>query len=478
MNHNIIVWFRNDLRLEDNVTLFKASEKSKNIIPVYCFDPNQFGVTSLGFPKTGSFRTKFLLESVMNLKESLQAIGSDLLIRVGEPQDVILELAKNLRVKSVFASKEITSEEVGVEKALENALFSEQIDLELIWQSTLYHIEDLPFPVRNLPDIFTQFRKKVEKMAAVRDVLPTPAALKMLPSINLGELPTFKELGFDEEPMLDARTAIDFRGGETEAQKRLQHYFWETDSLKNYKETRNGLLGADYSSKFSPWLALGCISPRFISEKIREYEADRFENDSTYWLLFELIWRDYFKFVAKKYGNSIFKEKGTKNLKIKFREDCSVFKRWVDGQTGVPFIDANMKELKRTGFMSNRGRQNVASFLVKDLNINWTWGAEYFESQLVDYDACSNWCNWNYVAGVGNDPRENRYFNILRQAENYDSKGNYVKHWLPELSAVPEKVVHEAGSFDKKLREEYDIKSYPESMVDFNKWKKVKAYKK
>jgi deoxyribodipyrimidine photo-lyase len=157
------------------------------------------------------------------------------------------------------------------------------------------------------------------------------------------------------------------------------------------------------------------------------------KNESTYWLIFELIWRDYFRMITKKYGNRIFKAGGIKNKILQLRQDPDIFKRWTEGQTGIPFIDANMRELKQTGFMSNRGRQNVASFLVKDLKIDWRMGASYFEYTLIDYDVHNNWGNWNYVAGVGNDPREDRYFNTQLQAQRYDPSGKYVKRWLPEL---------------------------------------------
>jgi deoxyribodipyrimidine photo-lyase len=249
----------------------------------------------------------------------------------------------------------------------------------------------------------------------------------------LGKIPEIYELIlFSEPPTKDSRSVLNFKGGETEALVRLKTYFWEGDHLKTYKETRNGLLGADYSSKFSAWLALGCISPRYIYEEVKRYETERIANDSTYWLVFELLWRDYFRFVALKFGTRLFKVTGIKNdFQKKWKRDKVLFQKWVNGQTGVPLIDANMIELQQTGFMSNRGRQNVASYLTKDLGIDWTWGAAYFESLLLDYDVCSNWGNWNYVAGVGNDPREDRYFNIAKQANTYDPKGDYVRQWLP-----------------------------------------------
>lgn len=153
--------------------------------------------------------------------------------------------------------------------------------------------------------------------------------------------------------------------------------------MEKYKITRNGLLGSEYSTKFSPWLAFGCISPRRIFHEIKKYETERVKNDSTYWVIFELLWRDYFRFIAGKYENCLFYSGGVKKLKYKWNEDLEKFQQWADGKTGVPFVDANMREMLQTGWMSNRGRQNVASFLTKDLKLDWRLGAEWFENLLV-----------------------------------------------------------------------------------------------
>jgi len=202
---------------------------------------------------------------------------------------------------------------------------------------------------------------------------------------------------------------------------------------------------------------------------VKQYEKERKKNQSTYSLIFELIWRDYFRFITKKHGNKVFKIEGIKNTRDSWRRDSADFKRWCEGQTGVPFVDANMRELKFSGFMSNRGRQNVASFLVNDLGIDWTWGASYFESQLIDYDVCSNWGNWMYVGGVGNDPRENRYFNILRQGKNYDRNGDYVRLWVPELADIKGFDIHHPWELSTAQLKQIGIQmgnTYPQSMVD------------
>ena len=434
-----IVWFRNDLRIRDNAVLSKAIAESDQIIPVYIFDTERWSDLDLGFKKTGSFQTKFLLESVSDLQQNLQSLGSDLIVESGNPSSVLSDIAKKYDAAKVYASKEVTWEEVNQERSVQEALEMRNASLELIWQSTLYHLDDLIQPIDQLPDVFTSFRKKQEKYAKVREEVATPDLI-MSPPLPQAVIPGLDEFGYSvSDAVQDERTVIQLVGGEKLAWARLEHYFWEADELKNYKWTRNGLLGEDYSSKFSPWLAHGCISPRSIFHEVQRYEKERKKNVSTYWLVFELIWRDYFRFVCLKYGRKVFFKGGIKDLVPDYENDRAVFHQWMNGETGQPFVDANMKELKLTGIMSNRGRQNVASYLVKDLQIDWRWGAAWFEHMLADYDVCSNWGNWMYVAGVGNDPRENRYFNVPRQAEKYDPKGEYVRHWLgPDALQSPQ----------------------------------------
>jgi deoxyribodipyrimidine photo-lyase len=286
--------------------------------------------------------------------------------------------------------------------------------------------------------------------------------------IETGDLPTLEELGL-EAPAIDDRAVLRFKGGETAGLDRLDHYFWKGDRLRLYKETRNGMVGADYSSKFSPWLALGCLSPRYIYGQVQQYEDQRVRNDSTYWLIFELLWRDYFRFICAKHGNKIFYPSGLQGMPIPWKTDWERFDLWRTGQTGFPLIDANMRELAATGFMSNRGRQNVASFLTKNLGIDWRMGAEWFESLLIDYDVCSNWGNWNYTAGVGNDARGFRFFNILKQSKDYDRNGEYVKHWLPELVNIPAAKVHEPWKLQPVEQKRFSVRigvDYPNPVVD------------
>lgn len=469
-----IFWFTNDLRLHDQVALKQAIDRSEYILPVYCFDPRHFGLQHLGMPKTGAFRAKFILEAVGDLKSQLQSIGSDLYVAIGKPEQVIPSLCRMYAIDAVYASKEVTTEETAVEEALEAALRPLKVPLHLVWQSTLYHIDDIPWPIKNLPNIFTNFRKECERECTVRSAIAAPKHLPTLVTDSWGVIPTLAQLGLNDLPSVqDSRAVLKFKGGERTALDRLKTYFWEGNHLKEYKNTRNGMLGADYSSKFSPWLALGCISPRYIYEQVQQYEQMVVKNDSTYWLVFELIWRDYFRFVCRKYGSAVFHLGGIRGEITTPRQDMQAFRAWCEGQTGVPFIDANMRELAATGFMSNRGRQNVASFFVKDLRLDWRWGAAWFESLLIDHDPCSNYGNWNYVAGIGNDPREDRYFNIMSQAQRYDPKGEYVRTWCPELAAIPGTKIHSPSELPKSELQQYGVglgMDYPRPIVSFKKW--------
>jgi len=286
-------------------------------------------------------------------------------------------------------------------------------------------------------------------MVRVRKVLQKPSSLPPLPpNISSDALASCSEIenkcsldldNCDSRIKIEAISAFPFKGGEMSALDRIQNYIWESDKVTTYKQTRNGLIGTDYSTKFSPWLAIGCLSPRLIYAEIKQYEKMNTANESTYWVTFELLWRDFFHFVGWKYGDNLFRETGIRGINKSWSKDMNLFEKWKKGITGVPFIDANMRELLHTGWMSNRGRQNVASFLVKDLKLDWRLGAEWFESMLIDHDACSNYGNWNYAAGIGNDPREDRKFNIIKQSLDYDLNGDFISTWVPELAKLSDK---------------------------------------
>jgi len=422
-----VVWFRNNLRVADNASLKRATEHHTKVIAVFCFNPKLFTRDEFGFQKTAKYRAKFLIETVIALKKNLSNLNISLLTYFESPEDRMHKICDAFSVAAIYTQKEWTREEISTNNLLKSTL-SETVNFVEDYDQFLYQPEAVSVNYANIPDVFTVFRKKMEKTVKIEAPFSI-AALSVENSVeNDTEIATLKDLGF-EEFTTNIKTAFPFYGGEDAALERLHSYFFETKKVSFYKNTRNGLIGKDYSTKFSPWLANGSISAKTIYWKIKEYEAEFKANQSTYWVVFELIWRDYFKYISLKYDSKIFKIGGILNKKYHWNSDEKLIQQWICGETKDDFVNANMIELKETGFMSNRGRQNVASYFAKELLLDWRIGAAYFESLLLDYDVHSNYGNWMYVAGVGNDPRD-RKFNTKLQADRYDQNHKYRKLWL------------------------------------------------
>eukprot|EP00747_Dinoflagellata_sp_TGD_P171606 gnl/TRDRNA2_/TRDRNA2_206090_c0_seq1.p1 gnl/TRDRNA2_/TRDRNA2_206090_c0~~gnl/TRDRNA2_/TRDRNA2_206090_c0_seq1.p1 ORF type:complete len:544 (+),score=62.40 gnl/TRDRNA2_/TRDRNA2_206090_c0_seq1:67-1632(+) len=461
LRHTVILWFRNDLRIRDNPLLHhKLLATASHLIPVYFLDPRHFGSNAdvhphwLGqastFSKTGVLRARFLLESLSDLQQSFRKLGSDLLVVNGEPEKQMLTLLENLssqdRCASVLCEHNVGSEEATVESAVAEALRASNVELKTLWGAqTLYSPTDLPFKVAALPEPFTDFRSAVESRrnnVKVKEELPSPRSLPSFPA-NISGIGTSLEdidkvlhlLGFSDEEIhrrADERVQNDFVGGERAALLRMEEFV--NVGLATYKQTRNGLVGKHFSSKLSPWLAHGCVSPRTVHWAVRAYEGVHGSTSDTYWLIFELMWRDWFRFFAEKHGKAIFLRSGPAQSRQRWAVDLSSFEKWRTGETGVAFVDANMKELLLTGFMSNRGRQNVASFLIHDLGVDWRLGAQWFEHALLDHDPASNYGNWVCAAGLGWIGQRLNKFNIPKQAKDYDPDKRFVKLWLRDRS--------------------------------------------
>ncbi|UAB81396.1 DASH family cryptochrome [Marixanthomonas sp. SCSIO 43207] len=426
---NSLVWFTNNLRVFDNKVLKEACDQADTMYAIYCFDPRQFAETQFGFKKTGVFRAQFLIESVQNLSENLKRLNIPLYIKFAKPEEQIPKLCQKHNITHVYHQNEWTQEEKkcikNVSKAIPNT-----VNLVGYYDQFLFHPEDIPYnSISDISDVFTAFRKKCEKHSLIHQPLEKPEKYSDKNWFNTQtKTPTIEELGLKPKKK-NPQTAFPFSGGEKAAWGRLQNYFWETKNLSQYKHTRNGLIGKNYSSKFSAWLSNGSLSPRAIYSEVKKYESKVEKNQDTYWLIFELIWRDYFKFISLKYGNAIFKQGGILHKEYSWKKDSAIISNWIEGVTKYDFVNANMKEIAATGFMSNRGRQNVASYFAKEMKQDWRVGASYFESMLIDYDVHSNWGNWMYNSGVGNDPRD-RKFNIESQAERYDKDKKYRDLWL------------------------------------------------
>lgn len=441
-----LLWLRHDLRIQDQPTLQvavqAAQSKGHTLLAVYFFEPRFEASDHYGTPRMGVYRAQFILETLSSLQQQFRSLGGDLLVLHADPSEELLKIARFFKVEAVYASHHVADEEVKQESLVAYQLNKLNVPLCLCWSHTLFSQSQLPFPLGDLPDIYTQFRKKIERYTHVSKALSSPQSLPQAPplhtsswSCQLHALKHYWQDQLDQYGVRDKRGPLLHQGGSLAGEQRLDDYFWQSRSIEQYKETRNGLIGDRYSTQLSPWLSVGALSPKWIWHETLRYEDERIANDSTYWVRFELLWREYFQWVAYLYGAALFKPFGLsahlqRSSPKLGRADFKLFHQWANGDTGNHFIDANMRELNLTGFMSNRGRQNVASYLIHDLGVDWRMGAGYFESKLIDYDPASNWGNWAYIAGVGNDPRPQRKFNTRSQANRYDANGEYRSLWL------------------------------------------------
>lgn len=442
----VLFWFRHDLRLHDQVALHQAVRRARRcggwLLPVFVHDAIQDRPTTWGFPRTHPRRLAWRAQALHDLEGQLLALGSTLWQCHGDPAQRLRELVTQLGHPEVVCEDIAAPEEQAVVRTLREA----GVSVFTVWQSSLLEPGSLPFAPEAVPDTFTVYRQLIEK-ASVRAPTPLPVPTHLPPSppvdwTRSGACTMQADTGSVGAPPVsgpgaatgdgDPRSAFpshepEFHGGERAALAHLRRYC-ERGLPHRYKATRNGLMGVDYSSKWSPWLSTGALSARQAWAAIQSFEHERGASDSTYWLWFELLWRDHFRWLHWKYGTALYGPGGIKGGASP-SHDVQAFERWCRGQTGHAFIDAGMRELASTGYLSNRMRQNVASYLIHELQGDWRAGAAWFESQLLDHDVYSNQGNWLYLSGRGTDPRGGRRFNPDKQAGDYDADGAYRRCW-------------------------------------------------
>jgi len=424
MKANHLFLFTNDLRVDDHPALLKAIESCDSLVCVYCIDPALFSPGHFSHHPIGALRWQFLRESITSLASTLNTYGQQLLIRFEAPKNAIPKMITQQDITAVFRSLNTGWNEQTYWQALKQSY--PYIKFEEYESNTLWSRSDLPFSLNDLPDIFSQFRKRVENR--------TIEAPSNRP-VHLPPTPIIKSEWPNHLPVIESSPS-QFKGGEDAGYHHLHQYF-ASSAPSEYKETRNALDQWEHSTKFSPWLALGCISVKRIYETLLTYEEIHGANDSTYWIYFELLWREYFQWYALKHGAKLFHFKGIKSRKPLTSFYPQRFKSWCEGTTAFPLVNACMKQLRATGYMSNRGRQIAASCLIHELEIDWRYGADWFEQHLIDYDAASNWGNWQYLAGVGADPRGLRHFNIDKQTQTYDPQSVFIKRWQGNAQTLP-----------------------------------------
>lgn len=374
----ILVWFRNDLRTVDNEVLSNAIEKSNFIIPVYIFDPRYYTTNQFEFQNTGELRAQFVINSVYALKQKLQNLGGDLLTYVGSPEEIIPHLVQKYDVDEVYHHREIASRETNISELVEIALWKLKRNLKHIIGHTLYHKEDLPFPIKDIPNDFNTFKKKTNKESFVRPIVADITNVILPPHIEKANFPY---------PIPDDRS-------------------WE-----NYSDQAAVQLLAEVSAindmntssfeKLTPFISIGVISAAYIYHYLQPIiTAKNKKYINTF--LDNLLLRDYYRFMLKKHPNCFFKSYNHAII------NKSVVDKWINAQTDVPNINQYMIKLNNLGTLSQHERETVALHFIYELDQPWAVGAAYFEQQLIDYAPASNYGFWAHMAGEGTSLKNNR----------------------------------------------------------------------
>lgn len=414
--------FDHDCRLLDNPALARFSAQVDALICLYCLRPQNTYSKHFSQASHSNAQLGYLAQTLTELDQALRSTHQHLRVESGNLLTVVGRYIQQFGVSHIGRSIH-----PGVYESAQWQELKQRFPQQYFFadeSSSLFGLKDLPFSLNDLPPTFTPCRKRFEALDS-----PPLTELPLLPAPP----------GPIEARWPDALKTVHnsyYTGGPLSAQKHLRDYF-STSAPSDYKRTRNELMGQNFSTGLSGYLSHGAVSPRQVLAELKRYESRHGANESTYWIYFELLWREYFYWNARARGKMLFTFDGGTGKTPKTSFYPSRFKQWCQGSTPYPLINALMNELNATGWMSNRGRQIAASCLVNELELDWRYGAAYFEQRLIDYDVASNWGNWQYIAGVGADPRGGRHFNLDKQAQRYDPDGAYVEHWSGNAQCQP-----------------------------------------
>lgn len=446
-----IIWLRRDLRLHDHPALRAALDSADTVVPVFCFDDGLLGGRHASGP-----RTQFLLECLAELDVALQARGSRLVLRHGSPQHELPALAAEIGAEAVHSSADVGPFARRRQREVRGAL----------GDAVAFHVHPGLFTVDRLDAIrtqggdpytvFTPFHRNWATQPR-RDVLGTPRRMPAPPSsLAAGALPALGDLGLEQEcedPAL---------GGESAGRERLRRFL--AGAVRGYDEGRDRLAG-DEVSRLSPYLHFGCITPREVEQRLPDDEGAAAYRR-------QLCWRDFYAHVIGHHpANARSEFQSRYRGSIRWSRAEKKFEAWCEGCTGYPAVDAGMRQLRREGWMHNRARLLVGSFLTKDLGIDWRWGERWFMRLLLDGDEASNNGNWQWIASVGVDPQPafRRIFNPARQQERFDPGGDYVRRYVPELADVPAAYLAEPWTMPDEVQERAGCRigrDYPAPIVD------------
>lgn len=430
--------FRRDLRLQDNTALLYALKNAENVIPCFIFDTRQ--ITKNDYKSNNAIQ--FMIESLQELDKDLKNKKSKLYIFYGEAETVITKLLKKLPIDLVTLNKDYTPFSLKRDKDIASACKKEKIECLIHEDALLNKPEDVLKKDGNPYTVFTPYMRNAKKKKI------SEPARNNYSNYYTSSIKETESTAIFKKILKEENKDIKVKGGRSEGLKLLR----KAMKLKEYKALRD-IPAKDYTSHLSAHHKFGTVSIRETYHKIKEAKIYPFIN--------ELYWRDFFTNITYNFPHVIGNAFREKYNKISWSKSKVNFEKWCNGETGFPIVDASMRELNTTGYMHNRVRMITASFLVKDLHIDWRWGEKYFAQKLVDYDPAVNNGNWQWAASTGCDAQPYfRIFNPWRQQTRFDPDCMYIKKWIPELKKHTPKEIH---NLFKKIPERF---SYHEPMID------------
>jgi deoxyribodipyrimidine photo-lyase len=449
-----IVWLRRDLRLDDNAALAAAARDAGDICIAFVIDPVLLAAPRMGAPLVQVFFT-----ALAALRENLRRLGSDLVLLQGEPGEQLLELARRGAAEAVYFNEDYEPTAIARDESVERRLEAAGIAVSRHLDHVYIGADEIATEAGTAYRMFSPYFRRWYELhrASPRDPIQSARAIegRLLSRDELGatrEVPEPEEFGFTSSREFPVSS-------EALALARLDAFARSGGAIERYATDRD-VPALDGTSALSPHLRAGTIGIRTCVARARDPK----------WLE-ELAWRDFYQTILRRFPNVAERPFVASAARIEWSDDQDGFEAWCDGRTGFPIVDAAMRQLNRTGWMHNRLRMIAASFLTKDLLVDWRWGERYFERHLADADLAQNNGGWQWAASTGTDAVPYfRIFNPTTQGKKIDPDGSFVRRMLPELAGVPDRFVHEPWKIS--------INGYPPPIVDhdFARRRAIAAY--
>lgn len=447
-----IWWIRRDLRLSDNLPLSTALGQARQVFPVFILDPR---LLASGY--SSEKRLSFLYAGLHSLDTSLRERGGYLLLRSGNPEQVLKELFYQTEAEAIYAQEDYSPYAVARDRKIKQIL-----PLILLPGLSVYHPQEVQNTNRTPYTVYTPFNKAWQAHSWTGEPIPAPKDIPTPPGFASESIPAIHSLISDLFP-----------AGESEAQRRLSEFTSSSDApIFAYQENRNRL-DLEGTSTLSPYLRFGMLSARqavAVARQAINRAWNQYSRRSAETWLNELVWREFYLSILYHFPAVRLSAFRPKMNDIRWLNEEDSFAAWKDGRTGYPIVDAAMRQLVQTGWMHNRARMITASFLIKDLLIDWRWGERYFMQHLIDGDPAANNGGWQWVAGTGTDAAPYfRVFNPLLQSRKFDPTGVYIRRYIPELADVPTEFIHEPWKMPLDIQGKIRCiigKDYPAPIVD------------